>query len=42
MKDADMVKETMKLHRGQLLLESTKAMMVKINRMGQGILKLLE
>ena len=42
LKDADMVKETMKLHRGQLLLESTKAMMVKVNRMGQGILKLLE
>ena len=40
--DADMVKETMKLRRGQILLESTRAMMTKINRMDQGIVKLLE
>ena len=42
LEDADMVKETMKLHRGQILLESTRAMMTKINRMDQGIVKLLE
>lgn len=42
LKDADILKETIKLHRGQVLLQSTKSMMAQINRLGQGILELLK
>lgn len=42
LRDADILKETIKLHRGQMLLQSSKSMMAQINRLGQGMLELLK
>lgn len=42
LKDTDMAKETMKLHKDQVLLQSSQSMMVQVNQMGQGILELLK
>lgn len=42
LKDTDMAKETMKLHKNQVLLQSSQSMMAQINQMGQGILELLK
>ena len=42
LKDADMAKETMKMQKDQVLLQSSQSMMAQINQMGQGILELLK
>lgn len=40
--DADIAKESMKLKKDQILLQSTQSMMAQINQMSQGILQILK
>lgn len=41
LRDTDIAKETMKLQKDQVLLQTSQAMMAQINQMTQGILQLL-